>query len=244
MPPSPATKRRYVDHRARWFAGVGTLALIVGGYLIYEMGRLHAGYNRFGIAAERRDKQDEIEALQSSVKSLREQVVQLDTLRKMEQEAYKAVEEDMGSLQNKIQEQREAIAFYRGIISPADSNSGLRIQDLQLLRGIDESHYRLRLVLVQVKQHHRQIYGSVRLSVDGARGGEAVRYPVSQLLAKNEKRNWSYGFRYFQDFERNLVLPDGFKPLTLNIELIPKGKGNVGLKQSFPWSTSPNQGAG
>lgn len=244
MASSSILNRRPTDHRVRWFAGIGIFALVVGAYLLYEMGSLHAGYNRLGIAAERRETGRVVEALEKEIESLREELVQVDTVRKMDREAYRATEESIGSLQGKIQEQREAIAFYRGIISPADSNSGLRVQDLQLLRGLDESHYRIRLVLVQVKQHHRQIYGTVRLSVDGARGGEAVRYPVSKLLAAKEKSNWSYGFRYFQDFERNLVLPDGFTPLTLNIELIPKGSGNIGLKQSFPWSTSPDQGAG
>lgn len=234
-------KRRRADQRFVWFAGIGALAVVIGGYLLYETGRLHAGYNRFDISAQRKESRQSLEELAEENVALREQVVQLKTMRKTDEEAYRAVEENLGSLQSKIQVQREAIAFYRGIISPADSNSGLRIQDLQLLRGGDESHYRLRLVLVQVKQHHREIYGSVRLSVDGARGGEAVSYPVSKLIANNEKRSWNYGFRYYQDFERDLVLPDGFKPLTVNIELVPKGKGNVGLKQSFPWSTSPAQ---
>ncbi|MEO1204210.1 MAG: DUF6776 family protein [Pseudomonadota bacterium] len=242
MPFPQSKNRRRSDHRLKWLAGISLAALVIGGYLLYEMGRLHAGYSRFEAAAEKRDWARERDRLSDEIVLLREQVVQFETLRTTDREAYSAVEENLGSLQNKIQEQREAIAFYRGIISPSDSNSGLRIQDLQLLRGADESHYRLRLVLVQVKQHHREIYGDVRLSVDGAREGEAVSYPVSQLLAAGERRGWSYGFRYFQDFERNLKLPDGFTPLTVNIELLPKGKGNVGLKQSFPWSTSPGNG--
>ena len=239
MSPKLLNQSRASDHRLRWFAGICIVALLIGGYLLFEAGRIQAGYNQFEIAAERRERADLIEALENEIVDLRENVVELETLRKTDAEAYKAVEENLGSLQNKIQEQREAIAFYRGIISPTNVNSGLRIQDLQVLRGSDESHYRLRLVLVQVKQHHREVYGSVRVTVDGARKGEAVTFPVRRLLAEGESRNWNYGFRYFQDFERNLKLPDDFTPLTLNIELVPKGPGNVGLKQSFPWSTSP-----
>ena len=236
--------RRRSDERTKWFIAIASIALLAGGYLVFEMGRVSADYNVFELAAERRTHRGEVSALKDEIAELRETIVQTETVQMTEREAYRAVEQNLTALQAKIQEQREAIAFYRGIISPAASNAGLKIQDMQVLRGPDESQYRLRLTLVQVLQHHRQVYGTVSLSVDGAQNGEAVSYPLRQLLAEGEKRSWSYGFRYFQDFERRLALPDGFSPLTVNIELKPKGAGNVGLKQSFPWSTSPERSSG
>ena len=40
-------------------------------------------------------------------------------LREIDREAYREVESSLTELQAKIQEQRDAIAFYRGIVSPA-----------------------------------------------------------------------------------------------------------------------------
>lgn len=225
--------------RSRVLAAVALAAILGAGYLVYEAGRLHAGYNRLEAARERNDLTGRIAALEEEGAVLREEVIKLETLRKTDQEAYKAIDEGFRSLQDKIQEQREAIAFYRGIISPADSSSGLRVQDFQVLRGAEESRYRLRLVLVQVKQHHQRVSGTVRLSVDGARGGEAVTIPFGQLAAEDDDARWAFSFRYFQDFERELVLPEGFEPDRVNVELMPSGSGNSGIKQSFPWSTSP-----
>jgi hypothetical protein len=224
--------------RSRVLAAVALVAILGAGYLVYEAGRLHAGYNRLEASRQRDEFNERITALEAEGAALREEVIKLETLRKTDQEAYKAIDEGFRSLQDKIQEQREAIAFYRGIISPADSSSGLRVQDFQVLRGAEESRYRLRLVLVQVKQHHQRVSGTVRLSVDGARDGEAVTIPFAQLAAGDDAR-WAFSFRYFQDFERELVLPDGFEPDRVNVELMPSGSGNSGIKQSFPWSTSP-----
>ncbi len=236
--------RRRSDSRMRWYLATAVLALLLAGYLLFEVGRVSAGLNVIELTYERQEHRTEVARLNAEIADLREQLVQTQTIQVTERAAYDAVETNLDELQAKIAEQREAIAFYRGIISPADANAGLKVQDLQVLRGPDESQYRLRLTLVQVRQHHREIYGSVKLSVDGALAGESVSYPLSQLLADGEKRKWNYGFRYFQDFERRLALPDGFSPLTVNIELVPKGKGNSGLKQSFPWSTSPERSAG
>ena len=95
------------------------------------------------------------------------------------------------------------------------------------------------MVIVQVKQHHREVYGRVRLSLDGTLNGESVSYPLAQVLSEGESSRWTYGFRYFQDFERKLALPEGFSPQRINVELVPSGAGNKGVKQSFDWSTTP-----
>lgn len=225
--------------RHRVIAVIALVAVLVGGYLLYEMGRIHAGYNRFAVDAELERRAKRIADLAAENAALNEQRVQLETMSKTEQETYKEVSGTLRELQAKIQEQREAIAFYRGIISPDESESGLRIQDLRVLRATDaEAEYQLRMVLVQVKQHHREVYGKVKLTIDGAIDGEAVSLPFAQLLPDGDSTRWNYGFRYFEDFERALVMPEGFLPEKINIELEPVGRGNTGIKQTFDWSTS------
>lgn len=215
------------------------LVAVVGGvYLVYEMGRVHAGFNRFATAKQIDALQTRVSQLEANNQTLNEQRIQLETLAKTEAETYREVDSTLGELQAKIQEQREAIAFYRGIISPGESESGLRIQDLQMVRGTEEDRYRLRMVLVQVRQHHREVYGKVQLSVDGAMDGERVNLPLTRLLPDGASSRWNYGFRYFQDFERELVLPQGFVPQQINVELAPSGRGNQGIKQSFEWNTA------
>ena len=226
------------DARARVLLAVVVIAVAAGGYLLYEMGRIHAGHNRFAVAEERATLQARIVALETENRTLNEQRIQLQTDAKTEQETYREVGGALRELQTKIQEQREAIAFYRGIISPEESESGLRIQDLQVVRGTAESRYSLRMVLVQVRQHHRQVYGQVEVTVDGARDGERVSLPLTALLPEGASARWNYGFRYFQDFDRELELPAGFTPEKIHVELAPSGRGNQGIRQSFDWSTA------
>ena len=219
-------------------AAAAVAALGLGGYLLYEMGRIHAGYNRFAADEEFTRLTARIAELEGEVRRLDEARIQLETTAKTEQETYREVSGTLRELQEKIQEQREAIAFYRGIIYPEESESGLRIQDLEVVRGTEPDHYRLRMVLVQVKQHHRQVYGKVQLSVDGAMNGELVSLPYARLLPSDGSERWNYGFRYFQDFERELRMPEGFSPQRINVELAPSGRGNKGIRQTFDWSTS------
>ena len=87
--------------------------IVVFGYLVFESGRIQANYNIVDAAAERQSFADRIEGLQAEIVVLKEQVVLLETHREIDKEAYKDVETSLMALQAKIQEQTDAIAFYR-----------------------------------------------------------------------------------------------------------------------------------
>lgn len=211
------------------------VAIVVGAYLIFEFGRIQANYNIVDAQAEQQEFRNEIDSLEEVIAELKQEIARLETTRVIEKEAYEVVEANLTDLQRKIQEQREAIAFYRGIVSPKDGGRGLRVQDLRVTRGRDEQHYNLRLVLVQVMQHDRSVKGEVDFSIDGEIDGVATTYKLSQLLPEDGSSSWPFAFRYFQDFERVLVIPDGFTPSTINVEVISRTKSIASIKQSFDW---------
>lgn len=211
------------------------LAIMVGTYLVFEFGRIQANYNIVDAAAEEQAFLREIDTLEEQIVELKQEIALLETHRDVEREAYQVVETNLTDLQRKIQEQQDAIAFYRGIVSPKDGGRGLRVQDLKLTRGKDERHYNVRLVLVQVMQHDRSVKGVVDLSLEGAQDGVATTYALEQLLPEDDSSSWPFAFRYFQDFDRELILPDGFMPEKINVEVISNTKSIASIKQSFEW---------
>lgn len=218
-------------------AGIVLLA-IIGAYLVYEFGRIQAGYNVVDTRSDRAAYEDRIESLEDEIVSLKEQVALLQTHGDIDREAYTEVEASLTELQAKIQEQRDAIAFYRGIVSPADGNKGLRVQDLKLSRGKAEREYNIRLVLVQALQHDRKVTGDVKLTIAGDQNGVETSYTYSQLLPEESDRGWSFSFRYFQDFERQVILPDGFTPERVDVEVLSKTRSIASIEESFSWRTS------
>jgi hypothetical protein len=218
-------------------AVIAVLALI-GSYLIYEFGRIQAGYNLVDAAGERQELEQHITMLEGEILALKEQITLLETHRDIDRQAYTEVESSLTDLQAKIQEQKDAIAFYRGIVSPADGNKGLRVQDLKLTRGRAEREYNIRLVLVQAMQHDRKVSGNVKLTIDGDQDGVETTYEYAQLLPEDAKEAWAFSFRYFQDFDRQLVLPDGFTPQRVNIEVESRTRSIASIAESYSWETS------
>ena len=215
-------------------------ALIVAvGYLVFEFGRIQANYNIVDATEQRQAYEDRIAALESEIVGLNEEIALLETHREIDREAYREVEVSLTTLQAKIQEQTDAIAFYRGIVSPADGAAGLRVQDLKLTRGQDERAYNVRLVLVQSLKHDRKVTGDVNISIEGEQDGDTTTYQYAQLLREDAEKGWPFSFRYFQDFDREIVLPDGFTPETITIEVRSRTRSISSIEESYSWTTSP-----
>lgn len=216
------------------------LALLAVGalYLVYEFGRIHAGYNVVAAAKARGELQDRIETLRDDNQALKEQIALLETHRGIDREAYAEVEKSLVDLQAKIQEQQDAIAFYRGIVSPADGRSGLRVQDFRLMRSEDERRYHVRLVLVQAMKHDRKVSGDVSLSIAGTQDGQERSYELRELVAADDDSKWAFSFRYFQDFDRQIVLPDGFTPERVTVQVESRTKSIASIEESYAWLSS------
>jgi hypothetical protein len=227
---SPATAWRRVALSAV------ALALLGGvGYLLFELGRYQAGYSRLDAQENSQALNAEITDLKSRNEDLRRQIAMLETSRGIDQEAYSQVEQNLAELQANIQTQEEELAFYRGIVSPSDGVAGLKIQRFELLPADGQDAVLMRLVLVQAMKHDRRVSGVVKFTVHGEKAGNAAVLALSELVAEGESSDLSYSFRYFQDLERQLVLPKGFLPSRVELEIRPKGRGAKPVSQSFDW---------
>jgi hypothetical protein len=131
-------------------------------------------------------------------------------------------------------ELKEEVAFYRGIVSPTETASGLSIADFQV-SGIGEgSAYRFKLVMTQMKSNTRLVTGYARVAFEGVQNGAQVEHTLYKVsggvLDKLKLR-----FKYFQNIEGEIVLPEDFLPSRVVIDVVPSGKGLTRLKKTFDW---------
>jgi hypothetical protein len=210
------------------------VASLLAMYLMYEWGRFEGGYSKFAEIQRRRELNARIEALQEENERLRAQVAAAELERKVENKAYAAVEKNLADLQAQLLKHREQLTFYRGIVSPEDGIGGLRIQRFQVLPGAAEHHYRLRLVLVQSMRQESVVSGSVVVQFEGVRDNRPVQLSLREAAETGRADGLlPFQFRYFQNLEQDIVLPEGFEPRAVNVEV--RSAKLAPVRESFPW---------
>ena len=236
------SSRLVVTSRARLNSRVALgLAAVLGLIALggaFEWGRRAAGYDAWASAETRDRLAQRIAALDAENEALRWDLALLRTTGRVEQEGYERVTGDLDDLQSQIAELKEELAFYRGIMSPADGSSGLQIQTVQVSRGAEPGSYRLRLVLVQAGSQNRRRKGIVKVAVVGDQGGQTTRFPVGPVA--EDGSGLRYSFQYFQIVRQDVKLPGDFQPRLVEVTMQPSRKSEDPVTGSFPWRVTGN----
>lgn len=212
-------------------AGIGALLLL---YVMYEWGRFEGGYSKFAEIQRRRELAAKIDVLEQENEKLRAQVATAELAHNVDDKAYADVEKNLADLQAQVLKQREELTFYRGIVSPEDGIGGLRVQRFQVLPGGADHHYRLRLVLVQSMRQDAVVSGSVTVQIEGVRENRPVQLALSDAgVATRADGQLPFQFRYFQNLEQDIVLPQGFEPRAVNVEV--RSGRLAPVRESYPW---------
>jgi hypothetical protein len=210
---------------------VGLIVLIAGAF---ELGRYSSGFSKVAEMQHRRELSGTIERLEKENEELRQAVASADLARNVDKQAYADVEKTLADLQAQVLKHREELTFYRGIVSPEDGIGGLRIQRFQILPGAGNQQYRLRLVLVQSMRQDAFVSGAVSVEIEGVQGNKPLQLPLAEAVNDaGATANLPFRFRYFQNIEQDIVLPAGFDPRAVTVEV--KTAKLAPVRESYPW---------
>ncbi|HXZ59139.1 MAG TPA: DUF6776 family protein [Steroidobacteraceae bacterium] len=212
-----------------------TLIGAFGVYVVYELGRYNAGYDRQAVGQQRTELEVKIEHLEADNRTLRTQLAELDTIRVGRAREQAEVARALGDLQAQVAKQSQELAFYRGVVAQGAANLGVKIEDLRITSSAQPNVYVAHMALVRSGRAETLAAGTLLLSVDGefAGGEKTLDLPT---LTGGRQRDLRYDFRYFQDFDQELTLPAGFKPAHLVVEVHSNRKDVTPLSQTFLWS--------
>ena len=217
-----------------------TLIGLFGLYVIYELGRYDAGYDRQAVAQQRTELEVKIEHLEADNRAMRTKLAELDTIRLGRAREQAEVARAMGDLQAQIAKQSQELAFYRGVVAQGAATLGVKIEDLRITAAPQPNVYVAHMALVRSGRAETLAAGTLLLSVDGELAGAEKTLDLAVLTA-GRQQTLRYDFRYFQDFDQELTLPAAFKPAHLVVEVQSNRKDVTPLSQTFLWTveTSP-----
>jgi hypothetical protein len=223
---------------ARRLVLVGVIALLAGFalYVVYELGRYNAGYDRLEVAQQRTELDVEIERLGKSNRELRTQLAELDTIRIGRAREQAEVTRTIGDLQTQVARQTQELAFYRGIVAQGATAVGVKAQTVHITTSTKTQHFRMHIALVRSVRPDSVAIGSIALSVDGSTAdGKPATLDLPALTPAKQK-DLPFNFQYFENLDQDVVLPAGFKAEKLELEVRSNKKDVAPASQSFPWT--------
>lgn len=224
----------------KWLFLLAVLSLV--GWLMFGVGRHTAGQVNQTLQQEQTRLQEKLYRIGRENTELREKYAVLERASQVDKESYNAINDNLKNLQNELLELKQEVAFYRGIVAPTEAASGLHITDFIVDPLGGENAFHFKLVLTQVLKNEYLVRGRVRLYIEGLQAGQQKQLRLSEVSGGKLDDDLSMRFKYFQNIEGDIVLPKGFVPSSVVVDLIPTGKGRTRIKKNFDWADITSQG--
>jgi len=135
--------------------------------------------------------------------------------------------------QDEIANLQADLAFYRRLGGANGSQAPLAVHYLELQTTQSPRVFRIIFTLTQNLRWASVISGRIELGVDGIHDGAAQHLTNEQLLAESAEP-LKFNFKYFQQLERLITLPEGFEASRLTIQLKSRSL-RTAVEQSMEW---------
>lgn len=222
--PGEAIRRRLFS----WLAVLLTAAVFIGlGYVYKEV--------ETAKLQERIDKlESQLEAAQQRAMDAANDLIALQQERAVDRVASDESAMLITDLQQTVQQLRKDITFYRDIMAPSENADGLQVKEIRMQPLRTPGRYSYKLVLTQVTNNRNFVEGVATVNLIGMKEGEQQILPLRDLEG-SDSLGIKFRFRYFQNLEGELQLPDGFEPEKIQVVAQAKGRKTTKIERTFDW---------
>jgi hypothetical protein len=225
--------RSHAPRRRAMLSAAAALLAAAVLYGAFELGRYYAGFRLMDSVRGALSASSRIAKLEAENGRQREQLAAADVARRVDREGYKQVERSLGDMQSQIARLTQDLSFYRGLVQP-DSLVHVKVQQMQIVPEAAAGTYRLKFVLMQTGKPDNIVAGNAALSIEGLQRNKPATLTLAQV-SPNHRSGLAYSFRYFQDYDEPVMLPPGFEPTRIGIEIHSGRNASHGFRQAFVW---------
>ncbi|WP_396587776.1 DUF6776 family protein [Bermanella sp. R86510] len=201
----------------------------------YFYGRFEASQKQAQAVAERDQLRKDLAEAEEKVRAHNQRVLMLEKGGEVDRRSTEGLRQNMVELREQISTLQEEVAFYKGIMAPSTRNQDLRIQKVELNKTLEERRFRYKVVLTQVGTNQTYVTGLAAVNVTGILDGKQKTYGLRDISEDIQDYGIKYRFRYFQEIEGELVLPEGFTPENVEVVLQSSGSRSKRIDSTFPW---------
>jgi hypothetical protein len=224
---SYAPKRR----AALWVGAVLLTACVL--YAAFEVGRYDAGFRVVDSVRGALTASSRIRALQAENEKLHMQLEADEVARRVDNEGYAHVQRSLGDMQSQIARLHQDLSFYRGLVQP-DSLIHVKVQQMQIVPQATAGQFQLKFVLMQTSKPDKEVNGNTSITIDGLQQGKPMSLTFAQA-SPNHRVSLAYSFKYFEEYAEPIVLPQGFEPTRVGVEIHSSKDAAHSFRQAFVW---------
>ncbi len=245
-----------ITPRLRWILLLLVTLALVSQLAAYFIGRSQGQSLAELAIVDNQSLRQEIVALEQALQSQRQRAVRAEKTAEIDRLAVEGVHQTLLNYHREAAELRSDVDFYRSLIAPEELERGLNLYSFKLSFDTDTGLYRYRALVTQAGAQNLVIKGKLSITLTlaqqpaGYTVGEGIEGVPGQSSGQEQKEQVfslaempafdgqlpaKLRFRFFQKVEGAFKLPDGQRPVSMEVEVKSTGKSAHHIQQHFTW---------
>ncbi len=223
--------------KTRGFPEAFLVTLTVAAVALFVVWQLAASR----ISPEAAELQQELDFVSSELAAVRQKLAavqarQVVVEREAEvlRQANRILKESESGRQAELGRLQGELDFYRRLAGSGGARSGLDVYRVEIVPTESGQVFQFIITLTQNIQRASMISGKLRIDIEGTLGDRPVKLRWAQI-SDGETPEPAYRFKYFQQVEGYLTLPDRFNPVRLSLTLESKNQRKP-VVRNFEWA--------
>ena len=226
-----------------WLSGLVAIICMVMlmVWISFEYGRSIAGFDSADADAYIGQLQSQLEEAQAENVESTRQATMLKRNSRIDDDASVQLKQTLAQVQSEALELKKELSFYKSIVAPEQGNRTIAIQTIQLKKN-ETGGYDYKIMVSQRGRNDRFARGTIDVSIEGVQKGQPVTLKLADV-SNDTKKPMKFGFKYFQNFEGVMTLPDAFLPDSIRVKVKPSTGKIKAIDEQFAWSDLTAGGA-
>ncbi|GAA5082327.1 DUF6776 family protein [Lysobacter panacisoli] len=227
----PATPlgQRLAARRGPILAGVVAVAVAFGLWGVWRVVSPDPGDPRAQLEDSRRDSRGQ----QREIEHLQQRVATLGRSDQISRDANRDLQSTLAERDEEIAGLRADVAFYERLVGSTAQRRGLSVHALRL-QPLNNTAWHFTGTLTQNLNRGAVSTGQLTMTLEGTRNGKLEKLAWADLRQQPSAPGVGYSFKYFQQVEGDIFLPEGFTPVRVAVRLVPRS--GAAIEQSFSWA--------
>ncbi len=133
------------------------------------------------------------------------------------------------------------LSFYQRLVGGGGEREGLSVHRVALQPSSVDRVFGFTLTLSQNLKQGRITNGQIQIAVEGVRGDSLETLDWARLAGAAADSPPAYSFRYFQQIQGSIILPEDFQPHRLSVRLVPEGRA-AAVDHDISWADALSSG--
>lgn len=138
--------------------------------------------------------------------------------------------------EEQIQMLGQQISFYQSLMDPSPQQRGVYLESLDIKPATSQGEYQYNIIVAQRSSNHQRVSGYVNLQLIGA-GEDEVSQIISLAELTEDQDTLPLGFKFFQQLDGNIRLPEGFIPARVRVVVQINGDNVPSVDETYEWNS-------